>query len=177
MFYDQDKAEVGRLLGLDIVDWSMLLVAIGLTALIVVLAWNRIKGAGTDHERPSPAEDRSGSLHRPSRSGFCNRIYVAVFAVFRGVVSVWEASKEKGSSEKLRHTLHELEYLLLRFRAFGHLRLQPLAARWKQLFKGLADCGIGVKVSGNLSNSSVISIRGRPVIAANCIAQTTEQGV
>jgi hypothetical protein len=38
MFYDQDKAEVGRLLGLDIVDWSMLLVAIGLTALIVVLA-------------------------------------------------------------------------------------------------------------------------------------------
>ena len=38
MFYDQDKAEVGRLLGLDIVDWSMLLVAFLLTALIVVLA-------------------------------------------------------------------------------------------------------------------------------------------
>jgi len=57
-----------------------------LTALIVVLAWNRIRGADTDYERPSPAEDRSGSLHRPSRSGFCNRIDVAVFAVFRGVV-------------------------------------------------------------------------------------------
>jgi hypothetical protein len=38
MFYNQNKA--GRLLGLDIVDWSMLLVAIGLTALIVVLASN-----------------------------------------------------------------------------------------------------------------------------------------
>jgi len=38
MFYDQDKASVGRLLGLDIVDWSMLLVAVALAALIVVLA-------------------------------------------------------------------------------------------------------------------------------------------
>jgi hypothetical protein len=40
MFYNQNKAGAGRLLGLDIVDWSMLLVAIGLTALIVVLASN-----------------------------------------------------------------------------------------------------------------------------------------
>jgi len=38
MFYDQDKAAAARFLGLDIVDWSMLLVAIGLTTLIVVLA-------------------------------------------------------------------------------------------------------------------------------------------
>ena len=38
MFYDQDKARVGRLLALDIVDWSMLLVGIGLTAFIVLLA-------------------------------------------------------------------------------------------------------------------------------------------
>jgi hypothetical protein len=38
MFYDQDKPAMGRLLGLDIVDWSMLLVAIVLAALIVVLA-------------------------------------------------------------------------------------------------------------------------------------------
>ncbi len=38
MFYDQDKAGVGRLLGLDIVDWSMLLVAIGLAAVMVALA-------------------------------------------------------------------------------------------------------------------------------------------
>ena len=38
MLYDQDKAAMGGLLGLDIVDWSMLVVAIGLTALIVVLA-------------------------------------------------------------------------------------------------------------------------------------------
>ena len=38
MFYDQDKASAVRLLGLDIVDWSMLLVAIALAALIAVLA-------------------------------------------------------------------------------------------------------------------------------------------
>jgi hypothetical protein len=38
MFYDQDKNATARLFGLDIVDWSMLLVAIGLTALLVVLA-------------------------------------------------------------------------------------------------------------------------------------------
>jgi hypothetical protein len=38
MFYDEDRPAVARLLGLDIVDWSLLLVAIGLTALLVVLA-------------------------------------------------------------------------------------------------------------------------------------------
>jgi len=38
MFFDQNKASAGRLLGLDIVDWSMLLVAIALAALIVALA-------------------------------------------------------------------------------------------------------------------------------------------
>jgi hypothetical protein len=38
MFYDQDKARAARLLGLDIVDWSLLLSAIGLAALAVVLA-------------------------------------------------------------------------------------------------------------------------------------------
>jgi len=35
MFYDQDKP---TLLGLDIVDWSMLLIAIGLTVFMVALA-------------------------------------------------------------------------------------------------------------------------------------------
>jgi hypothetical protein len=38
MFYDQDKAAAARFLCLDIVDWSMLLVAIALTALAVALA-------------------------------------------------------------------------------------------------------------------------------------------
>jgi hypothetical protein len=38
MFYDQNEAATGRLLGLDIIDWSMLLVAIGLSALLVVFA-------------------------------------------------------------------------------------------------------------------------------------------
>jgi hypothetical protein len=36
MFYDQNDAR--RLLGLDVVDWSLLLVAIGLTAFLLVLA-------------------------------------------------------------------------------------------------------------------------------------------
>jgi hypothetical protein len=38
MFLDQNTDSDGRLFGLDIVDWSMLFVAIVLTALIVVLA-------------------------------------------------------------------------------------------------------------------------------------------
>jgi hypothetical protein len=38
MFLDQDRASDRRLFGLDIVDWSMLFVAIALTTLIVVLA-------------------------------------------------------------------------------------------------------------------------------------------
>jgi hypothetical protein len=38
MFLDQDRGTNGRLFGLDIVDWSMLFVAIALTALIVALA-------------------------------------------------------------------------------------------------------------------------------------------
>jgi hypothetical protein len=46
-----------------------------------------------------------------------------------------------------------------------------------QPFKGFAYFRIGIKVSGNLANSSVISICSQPVIAANGIAQTTEQGL
>jgi hypothetical protein len=38
MFYDQPKASAGRVFGLDIVDWSMLLIGIALTALFVVFA-------------------------------------------------------------------------------------------------------------------------------------------
>ena len=40
MLYDQEKAGAGRLLGLDIVDWSMLSVAIGLTALLKAMHIN-----------------------------------------------------------------------------------------------------------------------------------------
>ena len=43
-----------------------------------------------------------------------------------------------GNSEKLRKTLDVFEYWLLRFRAFGHVRLQPPAAGRKQL-SGLGD--------------------------------------
>jgi hypothetical protein len=38
MFYNQDEAATARLIGLDVVEWSLLLGAIGLTALAVVLA-------------------------------------------------------------------------------------------------------------------------------------------
>jgi hypothetical protein len=38
MFYDQDQTSAGRLPGLNIVDWSMLLIAIALAALFVVFA-------------------------------------------------------------------------------------------------------------------------------------------
>lgn len=38
MFYDQDEGTTARLFGLDAVDWSLLVVAIGLTALAVMLA-------------------------------------------------------------------------------------------------------------------------------------------
>jgi hypothetical protein len=72
-----------------------------------------------------------------------------------------------GESEKVHNRLDEFEHLLLRFIAFGHVRRQPLAAGRKQPFKGVADRRIGLKVSGNQPNSSVISIRSRPVIAAN----------
>ena len=41
MLYDQEKAGAGRLLGLDIVDWSMLSVAIGLTALLKAMHHQR----------------------------------------------------------------------------------------------------------------------------------------
>jgi hypothetical protein len=38
MFYDQDNTPAATLLGLDIVDWSILLIAIGLAVLAVALA-------------------------------------------------------------------------------------------------------------------------------------------
>jgi hypothetical protein len=80
-------------------------------------------------------------------------------------------------SEKFRNALYKFQYLLLGFIAFGHLRRQPPTASTKQLFKGLADWRIGIKVRGDHAKSSVIPIRGRPVISANGMAQTLEQGV
>jgi hypothetical protein len=38
MFFNEDEAATARLLGLDVVEWSLLLGAIGMTALAVVLA-------------------------------------------------------------------------------------------------------------------------------------------
>jgi hypothetical protein len=82
-----------------------------------------------------------------------------------------------GESEKVHNRLDEFEHLLFRFIAFGRVRRQPLAAGRQQPFEGIAYWRIGIKVSGNQPNSSVISIRCRLVIAANGIAQTIEQGV
>ena len=47
MFYDQNKAGAERLLGLDIVDWSMLLVSIVLIGLIVMLSLPNAHADGT----------------------------------------------------------------------------------------------------------------------------------
>jgi hypothetical protein len=82
-----------------------------------------------------------------------------------------------GDSEKLHNTFDAFEHLLLRFVAFSYLGRRPLSAGRKQPFKGRADCGIGVKVCGNLPNSSVISIRSRSIIAANGIGKALDQGV
>jgi hypothetical protein len=68
------------------------------------------------------------------------------------------------------------EHLLVRFIAFGHLDRQPLSAGRKQPFKGHADSRVGIKVSGDEANSSVIPIHSRPVIAANCIGKALDQG-
>ena len=82
-----------------------------------------------------------------------------------------------GDSENVHNRFDEFEHPLPRFIAFGGLRRQPVAAGRQQPFEGIADWSIGLKVSGNQANSSVISIRCRLVIAVNGIAQTIEQGV
>jgi len=82
-----------------------------------------------------------------------------------------------GESEKVHNRLDEFEHLLLRFIAFGHVRRQPLAAGRKQSFKGVADWRIGIKVSGDHAESSVITVGGRLIIAANSIAYAREQGL
>jgi hypothetical protein len=81
-----------------------------------------------------------------------------------------------GDSEKLHNTFDAFEHSLLRFIAFGHLGLQPLSAGRKQPFEGRADSRIGIKVSCDDAKSSVIPIRSRPVIAANCIGKALDQG-
>ncbi|MFZ1149558.1 MAG: hypothetical protein WAR76_07460 [Xanthobacteraceae bacterium] len=80
-------------------------------------------------------------------------------------------------SEKIHDTLDVFEYLLFRFIAFCHRCRQPPAAGRKQSFKGVADWRIGVKVSGDQSKSSTITIHSRLVIAANGIAHTLKQGL
>jgi hypothetical protein len=79
-----------------------------------------------------------------------------------------------GVSEKLHNMLDEFEYLLLGFAAFGHLRCQPPVAGRTQPFKSLADCRIGIKVSGDHAKSSVVPIRSRLVIAENGIGKTLD---
>jgi hypothetical protein len=94
-----------------------------------------------------------------------------------GAINGRMVATRSGDSQKVHNRLDEFEHPLPRFIAFGRVRRQPLAAGPKQSFKCLADWSIGLKVSGNQANSSVISIRCRLVIAANGIAQTGEQGV
>ena len=93
MPYDQDNVSAARLLGLDIVDWSLLLGVIGLTAL-----WRLLEDRS--HKWPSRAENLGRGLHRPSRSGSRNWVYVADFAAFRRVVS--GATTEQEASRFVR---------------------------------------------------------------------------
>jgi hypothetical protein len=88
-----------------------------------------------------------------------------------------EIPARSGDLEKRHNSFDAFEHLLLHFVAFGYLGRRPLSAGRKQPFKGRANCGIGVKMSGNLPNSSVISVRSRPIIAANGIGKALDQGV
>jgi hypothetical protein len=83
---------------------------------------------------------------------------------------------QSDNSDQPRSAFDQLKYLSLRIITFSHVSRQPLAAGPEQAFKGIADWRIGLKVWGNHANPSVISIRSRPVIAANGIAQAIEQG-
>lgn len=79
--------------------------------------------------------------------------------------------------DKIHDALDVLQDLLFRFVAFGGLRRQPSAAGRKQVFKGVADQGIGIKVSGAHTKSSAITIRGRLIVAANGVAHAHKQGL
>src|SRR5690242_7702515 len=81
------------------------------------------------------------------------------------------------SSDKIQDSLDLFEDLLFRFIAFGGLRRQPPAAGRKQVFKGVADQEIGIKVPGDHRKSSAITIRRRLVVAANGVAHAHEQGL
>jgi hypothetical protein len=52
-----------------------------------------------------------------------------------------------------------------------------MAAGRKQAFKGIADQGIGIKVRGDHTKSSVITVRGQLIIAAHGIAEARKQGL
>ena len=79
--------------------------------------------------------------------------------------------------DKIHNTLDVLEDLLFRFIAFGGLCRQPSAAGRKQVFKGVADHGIGLKVPADHGESSVITIRSRLIVTANGVAQANEQSL
>jgi hypothetical protein len=82
------------------------------------------------------------------------------------------------ASEKLANTFDVFEYLLPGLIAFSRFRCQPPVAGQKQLFKGVTDSSVGIKVlSGDHANSSVITVCSRLVIAANGLAQTHEQSL
>jgi hypothetical protein len=90
----------------------------------------------------------------------------------------WQSERDPVASEKLAHTFNVFEHLLPDLIAFSRIRCQPLAAGHKQVFKGVTDSRVGIKVlPSDHANSSVITVCSPLVIAANGVAQTHEQGL
>jgi hypothetical protein len=81
----------------------------------------------------------------------------------------------RATSEKLYKALDEFGYLPFRFKAFGHVRRQPMLDSRKHPVKSFADCRIRIKLGGHHAESPVVSIRSRLVIAANRVAQSFGQ--
>ena len=99
------------------------------------------------------------------------------FCAAARLANVSRLRRPSASLDKIHNALDVFEDLLFRFIAFGGLCRQPSAAGRKQLFKGVADQGISIKVSGDHTKSSAITIRGRLIVAANGVAHAHEQGL
>ena len=124
-----------------------------------------------------PLRVRSGYL-RHVRSSYTARLARPPSGQSEGAFATRVAERDPVASEKLANTFDVFEYLLPGVIAFSRFRCQPLVAGQKQLFKGVTDSSVGIKVlSGKYANSSVISVCSRLVIAANGLAQTHEQSL
>jgi hypothetical protein len=123
--------------------------------------------------RPLPASGERKASH-PRLKNCTARPF---FCAAARVANVSRLRRPSASLDKIHNALDVFEDLLFRFIAFGGLCRQPSAAGRKQVFKGIADRRIGIKVSGDHTKSSAITIRGRLIVAANGVAHAHEQGL